>query len=195
MRILIVADVESRYIWDFFQKEAFENIDLIISCGDLKNEYLSFLVTMVKAPLLYVPGNHNTKYLRETPEGCTPIDDIIYKYKGIRIMGLGGSMMYNGRPYQYTEKQMQKRINKLRFKLFWNKGIDILVTHAPAQGINDGEDICHNGFNSFNKIIDKYSPKYFFHGHQHLSYGNVDRIAVRGNTKIINAYDYYIVEY
>ena len=33
------------------------------------------------------------------------------------------------------------------------------------------------------------------HGHQHLSYGKAERMANRGETKIINGYEYYIVEY
>ena len=31
MRILAVADVESKYYWDFFEKSKLEDIDLIIS--------------------------------------------------------------------------------------------------------------------------------------------------------------------
>ena len=40
MKILFIADEESKIYWDFFKKEQFEGIDLIISCGDLKPEYL-----------------------------------------------------------------------------------------------------------------------------------------------------------
>ena len=35
MRILVLADKESPYLWDYFEKSKFEGIDLIISCGDL----------------------------------------------------------------------------------------------------------------------------------------------------------------
>lgn len=42
MKILLLADVESKYLWDYFEKEKLDGIDLIISCGDLKAEYLSF---------------------------------------------------------------------------------------------------------------------------------------------------------
>ena len=35
MRILAIADEESAYLWDFFEKSKLEGIDLIISCGDL----------------------------------------------------------------------------------------------------------------------------------------------------------------
>lgn len=193
---MLVADIESRYIWDYFQPEKFKDIDLILSSGDVKAEYLSFLVTMIKAPLFYIPGNHNDKYLKNPPEGCENIDDTIVTYKGIKIMGLGGSMRYNMGHYQYTEKEMNKRIKDLRFKLWRSKGVDILLTHSPAYGIGDGDDLCHTGFQCFNTFMDKYSPKYLIHGHQHLSYGyQPERIKRYKNTVIINAYDHYILDY
>lgn len=196
LKILLVSDVETPYLWDFFQPDKFNDIDLIISCGDLKADYLSFLVTMIKAPLYYVPGNHNEKYLKSPPEGCESIDGKLVVYKGVRILGLGGSMRYNSAEnYQYTEKEMKKRIFKLKAKLWWNKGFDILVTHSPSYGYGDGKDLCHIGFKCFNDLLNKYSPKYFFHGHQHLNYGLKPRILQHGTTKIINAFEYYIVEY
>ena len=45
MRILAIADEESKYLWDYFQKEKLEGIDLILSSGDLNPNYLSFLAT------------------------------------------------------------------------------------------------------------------------------------------------------
>lgn len=37
--------------------------------GDLKAEYLEFLVTMGKSPVLYVPGNHDSRYVERPPRG------------------------------------------------------------------------------------------------------------------------------
>ena len=54
MRILALADEESKYLWDYFEKSKLEGIDLIISCGDLDPRYLSFLTTFTNAPVLYV---------------------------------------------------------------------------------------------------------------------------------------------
>jgi Icc-related predicted phosphoesterase len=194
VKILLVADVESSYIWDHFDPERFKDVELIISCGDLKAEYLSYLVTVLNVPLFYVPGNHDQDYEKKPPEGCDSLDGKIITYKGIRFLGLGGSMKYKDSSYQYTEKDMEKRIAKLRPKLILNKGIDILVTHAAAQGLGDGEDLCHKGFASFNKLLDKYSPKYYFHGHQHLNYGRGERKMNYKDTTIINAFEYYIVD-
>lgn len=195
MKILVVADTEDPYIWDHFDYERFRQVELILSCGDVKAEYLSFLVTLIKAPLYYVHGNHNDNYSQNPPEGCTSIDGEFVEYKNIRIAGLGGSMRYKQGINQYNEKQMKRRIFKLKWKIWRHKGLDILVTHAPAFGMNDGSDLCHNGFKSFYTLLDRHSPKYFIHGHQHMNYKFQPRICTYKNTKVINAYGYYIVDY
>ena len=195
MRILVLADEESKYLWDFFEKSKLEGIDLIISCGDLKASYLSFLATLASVPVLYVHGNHDGRYDQNPPEGCICIEDDIYVHEGIRILGLGGSQLYNYGPYQYTEKDMSKRVRKLWKKLWQHKGFDILVTHSPAYKFNDGEDLPHRGFQVFNELIEKYKPKYFVHGHVHMNYGRqYPREDVLGETKVINAYIRHIVE-
>lgn len=196
MKILAIADEECKALWDHYEPGKLDDIDLIISCGDLDPRYLSFLATFAKCPVLYVHGNHDRKYKQIPPEGCICIEDQIYEYQGVRILGLGGSMQYASTEHQYTEKQMKKRINKLRWKLFFKKGFDILVTHAPAYGINDGEDLPHRGFQAFLSLLDKYTPKYFLHGHMHMNYRqNQKQTDLYNQTKIINAYERCIFEY
>ena len=195
MKILFIADEESKLYWDYFKKEYFEDIDIIVSCGDLKASYLSFLSTMLPVPVLYVHGNHDDKYDRNPPEGCICIEDSVFEYKGVRFLGLGGSNRYKPGVNQYTEKQMAKRIRKLRWKLFRSKGFDVLVTHSPAKGFHDDVDECHKGFDAFYGLIDKYKPKYFVHGHVHLNYGRqFVREDMIGETKVINAFEKYIIE-
>jgi Icc-related predicted phosphoesterase len=196
MRILLLADIESKYYYDFFEKSKLNDIDLIISAGDLEADYLSFLATYAKCPVLYVKGNHDGRYDEKPPEGCICIDDTIYVHEGIRIMGLGGSMLYNGSGCQFTEKDMQYRILKMKPKLLMKKGIDILVTHAPAYGLNDGDDLPHMGFKCFKKLLEKYSPKYYIHGHVHMTYGrSYKRVDTYKDTTVVNAYERYILEY
>ena len=195
MKILLIADEESKIYWDFFKKEQFEGIDLIISCGDLKPEYLSFLATMTTVPVLYVRGNHDDKYEKYPPEGCICIEDQIYNFNGIRILGLGGSYRYKPGINQYTEGQMTRRVNKMFLKIKRNRGFDILVTHSPAKGLHDGEDMCHRGFQIFNRLIEKYHPKYFVHGHVHMNYGRqFPREDYIGDTCVVNAFERYVIE-
>jgi len=91
---------------------------------------------------------------------------------------------------------MRKRIKKTRTMINQFGGIDIIVTHAPAKGHGDGEDLCHTGFEIFNEIIEEYKPSYFLHGHQHLNYTHKsDRIQYFDKTIIINGYNYHFFEY
>ena len=85
MKILFLADEESKVYWEYFKKEDFKDIDIIVSCGDLNPSYLSFLTTMVGIPLLYVHGNHDDKYKDKPPEGCISIEDKVYVYEGVRF--------------------------------------------------------------------------------------------------------------
>lgn len=195
MRILTIADEESRSLWDFYDKSKLEGIDLILSCGDLKAEYLSFLVTMANVDLLYVHGNHDRGYETKPPEGCFCVDDDLVVWQDIRILGLGGSMRYKPGTLQYSEKEMQHRIRRLSWKLYLHKGFDILLTHAPAAGINDLDDLPHKGFACFNKLLEKYEPAYFLHGHVHQSYGSFTRSQTVGKTTVVNAFEKYIIEY
>ena len=195
MKILALSDAECLSLWDYYTPGKLDGYDLIISCGDLKASYLSFIVTMARVPVLYVHGNHDTGYGRNPPEGCDCIEDQLIVYNGVRILGLGGCRRYRPGPHQYTDKEMRKRIRKLRWKLWWHKGVDVVVTHAPPAGVGDDEDIAHRGFDAFLPLLEKYRPQVLLHGHVHMSY-KMDKTRERqlGSTRVINVYERYTVE-
>ena len=192
---MAIADEESKLLWDYFDKSYLEGIDLILSCGDLKPQYLSFLATFTTVPILYVHGNHDDRYAETPPDGCICIEDTIYVHNGVRILGLGGSMRYKPGAHQYTERQMRWRVRKLWWKLKYHKGFDILLTHAPAYHFNDEEHLPHRGFQVFLELLDKYKPSYFIHGHVHLNYGRFPRTSMYKETQVINAYEKHIFDF
>jgi len=195
VKILIVSDEESPALWDYYVPGRLKDYDLIISCGDLKAKYLSFLVTMARCPLLYVHGNHDTDYIKEPPDGCDCIDDQIVVFNGIRILGLGGCRKYHPGKYQYTERQMRARIRRLRWKLWRMKGVDIVVTHAPPEDLGDLNDPAHWGFAALRELLDKYHPQYLLHGHVHMRYQDDKprELHYNGST-IINTTERYVLE-
>lgn len=195
MRILLIADQAEPTLWENLDRRKLEGVELVLSCGDLPPEYLSFLTCFTPAPILYIHGNHDGKYRVKPPEGCICIEDTIYEYNGLRILGLGGCMRYSRGPHQYTEREMLRRVKRLRFKLWRSGGIDILLTHAPAYRLGDDTDLAHTGFETFLYMIEKYRPKLLVHGHVHQSYRH-DFMRVRqcGQTQVINACGYYIVD-
>lgn len=197
MKVMVLSDEPCKALWDSPNpREKLADVDLILSCGDLPAEYLEFLATFTAAPVLYVHGNHDRHYATRAPGGCICIEDTIYTYQGLRILGLGGCMLYNPHAaHQYTERAMCMRIRKLWIKLMHHKGFDILVTHAPAQGINDGPDAAHAGFSCFTALLEKYKPAWFIHGHVHMQYdSSLPRVCTYGKTTVINASERYVFE-
>jgi len=195
MKILSVSDYVVSTLYDNFDAEQFPKIDLILSCGDLPPEYLSYLLASFNVPVYYVRGNHDIRYDSKPPGGCLDLHARLIQFQGIKMLGLEGSRWYSGGPNQYTEKEMRKIIRGLRSKIWWQKGVDIIITHAPPRYIHDAEDLCHRGFESFRWLIDHYCPIYFIHGHIHADFSDhAERITKINKTKIVNTYGYYIFE-
>lgn len=191
---------------------------MIISAGDLDLSYYGYIVSSLNKNLFFVFGNHNLKeiynfrkeYASDTEGrvplgilqrtyGSTYIGGRIVREKGLLIAGLGGSYSYNKGMNQYSEFQMTLKILTLLpsliiNRIFRKRWLDILVTHAPVRGINDGEDLCHRGFKVFRLFIRLFKPMYHLHGHVHLYDLNTKRETQFGETTIINIYESYILE-
>lgn len=195
MKILLLADQAEPTLWEHLDKRKLEGVELVLSCGDLPASYLSFLTCFTSAPILYIRGNHDDRYDKHPPEGCECIEDQVVTVGGLRILGLGGSMRYNRGINQYTEREMRQRVNRLRFKLWRSGGIDILLTHSPARHLGDDTDLAHIGFETFLDVMDRYHPRYMVHGHVHQNYQyNFKRIRQHGDTIVINAFGYYLLD-
>jgi predicted phosphodiesterase len=223
-RILAVSDSVDPALYDHFSVERWraEKIELIISCGDLPSDYLSYLVSRFDVPLYYVPGNHDENYREEPPEGGESIDGKLVTFNGLRILGLGGAPRYNEGENQYTESGMSWRIACLKPRIWLAHGIDLLVTHAPPQycplaygrcpkpaGVglpcihpaqagretcSDAPDRAHRGFAAFTELIHTYHPRVMLHGHTHLSFGRAKRLVELNGTNVVDAYGYYLLD-
>ena len=156
MKILAISDEEVPGFYEYYTPGVFDGYDLILACGDLKKRYLEFIVTLAPCPVLYVRGNHDESFKDMPPEGCICIEDQIYVYHGVRILGLGGCQKYKQGMNFYTEKEMRKRVGKLWFQLWKHKGIDILLTHAPAGHGNDRQLIDESAVSCL-KVVEPFS--------------------------------------
>ena len=195
IKILAVSDFIDKSLTKMVEDNTLEPVDLIISCGDLAPEYLSFLKNRLEKPLFYVKGNHDIRYNNPSNlMGCENIHAKLARFKTLNILGLEGSIWYSGGVNQYTDKQMDKIIFRMWFSLWKKGGVNIVVTHAPPRGIHDGPDHCHTGFDSFVKFIDKRKPDYFIHGHIHKEFKNLEhRTTIVNSTKVINTCGFIIL--
>ncbi len=203
MKILSVSDWVEHELTDRFDAARFSGIDLVLSCGDLPPEYLERLNAILKVPLFYVLGNHDIRFTQKfgqkfgqkSPAGCLNMHARIIRHRGLNIMGLEGSLWYNGGPFQYTEAQMRKTIRGLWLKLWRMGGVDIVITHAPPRHVHDAEDQCHKGFECFRQFVDKHSPGFFIHGHIHARFSDASqRETIINQTRVVNTCGYHIFE-
>ena len=188
MAILAVGDeVDERLLGERIS-DSLREVRLLLSCGDLPADYLEALVDRFQVPLLYVRGNHD-RWHRESPPPGENIHGRLAIVRGVRILGFEGSNWYNGAGVQYTERQMWWRVAAARPAVWRAGGVDVVLTHAPPFGVHDGRDVCHTGFKIFRTLLETVRPRYFVHGHTHLSYTPMaSRVTIAGGTRIVNAF-------
>jgi Icc-related predicted phosphoesterase len=221
VKILAVSDEVVEFLYGPGLRQKFEDIDLVLGCGDLPYYYLEFIVTVLDVPLYYVPGNHDRseQYLSDgriihSAQGCEVLDQrtarLPVNLNGaaaagrppqLLLAGLGGSIRYNNDSlHQHTEGEMASRVvslaprlllNRLRFGRF----LDILVTHSPPRGIHDDTDRAHTGFNVFRTFMDVFRPRLLLHGHSHVYRPDTQTSTRYKHTQVINVYPYRTIEW
>ena len=98
-------------------REKLAGVDIILSCGDLPKKYLEYLTNFTAALFCMFTATTMAAIRAMSPAAASGVDDEVYIWKGLRIMGLGGCIRYNREDtYQYTEKEMRRRARKLWFK-------------------------------------------------------------------------------
>jgi predicted phosphodiesterase len=152
-------------------RRRYSDVELIVSCGDMPAAYLEFITSVLNLPLFYVRGNHDEGY-SDRPPGGEDLHNRIVTHNGISFMGLEGSIRYNNGAIQYNDVEMMRMVlgagPKLQFRKWrYGRAVDVFVTHSPAHGIHDGEDLPHHGFKSFLKYMEWYRPRFMVHGHVH----------------------------
>jgi Icc-related predicted phosphoesterase len=219
MKILCISDQIDPLVYSNTIKDRFGDVDLVLCAGDLPLDYLDFIISSLNKPLFFVFGNHHVEDLRffkggdgfsspyswdETAgsgrgSGAVHIGSRVRREGNLIIAGLGGSMRYNRGENQYTNLEMILEIIKLLpgllfNRLFRGRFLDILLTHAPPQGIHDKEDRCHWGFKAFLTFMRIFKPKYLVHGHIHLYDLSDIRVTTYQDTVVINAYSHFIID-
>ena len=142
MKILSVSDMVHGLIYSPRIASRFEDVDLVISCGDLPFYYLEYIVSSLNVPLYYVRGNHAgrvevcSSIEKREPWGAIDLHSHCKRdQSGLLLAGIEGCLRYNYGPYQYTQLDMWMMVFRLVPGLMLNKirygrYLDIFVTHA-----------------------------------------------------------------
>lgn len=205
MKILAVSDEVVERLYTLCQNGHFNDVELIVGCGDLPYPYLENIVSFLNVPLLYVPGNHDPDYSPEDSkshaEGGSNLDRKLVRFKTFLVGGLGGCIQY--RPdgtNQYTQSDAYFRAFSMVPRLLVNRVhygrcMDILITHSPPFGIHDDDTQAHRGLKAVNWLIRVAKPRYHLHGHTHFYRRNLaDSESTFRETRIINVHPYKLLD-
>lgn len=174
MKVLAIAD--KRPDIDIASAVNSEGIELIITLGDLTREDILGLEAVKHIPKIGVYGNHDSGlYMPEL--GIWDLHLKIWDFQGVRFGGFGGCVRYKENPdaIMFTQDEANALMKDF-------PKVDVFISHCPPRGINDEEEVAHQGFDALRKYIDEQQPKVWLHGHTYPSDETI--IKQHGNTRI-----------
>lgn len=208
VNVLVIADEVAPNLTDSRLHDL--SPDLVLSAGDLPWDYVEWVSHVARCPTVFVPGNHDPEvktarltrrgeYLRHgvpcdppRPCGATNADGTVVEAAGLRIAGLGGCVKYRTGPHQYTQREYDRRGQRL-IRRARSAPVDVLLTHAPPLGLGDAEDRPHVGIEALHAVIGELQPTWHLHGHVH-PYGQRLSDHQLGRTTIRNVIPWKVLD-
>lgn len=161
------------------------NVELIITLGDLTREDLLQLEQITTIPKIGVYGNHDSgTYMPEL--GIWDMHLKVWDYNGLRFGGFQGCVRYKENP----DAIMCTQEEATRLMANFPK-VDVFLCHCPPRGINDEEEVAHQGFDAIRDYIEREQPKVLLHGHTYPTEENV--VKQHGLTRIEYVFEYKIL--
>lgn len=206
MKLLAVSDTEVGFLYSPMIRDRFQDVDIILSCGDLPYYYIEYMITMLNVPCYFVRGNHasdreiGVNSTRRYPWGAIDLHRrCVEDDSGLLFAGLEGSLRYNRGQHQYTQAEYWAMVFNLVPHFLLNRVshgryLDIFIAHAPPWQVHDADDLPHRGIKAFRWLIHVFHPVYFLHGHIHVYRQDTITRTLLGNTTIQNVYGYKLLQ-
>ena len=188
IRLLAVSDALEPALADSRNRSSLGTIDLIVGCGDLDCDDLSFIADGFDAPLIYVRGNHDSdERWRECGSYCPdPIHSSAVLHRaGLAVAGLTWPGR-RGKAAQRNERVAWSQAMRLATRRLGHFDPMIVMSHVPPLGAGDvPTDPYHRGFKGYRWLLERLEPTLWLHGHTPLAAARDWQVQV-GRTKVIN---------
>ncbi len=200
IRLLAVSDEREPALEIARNREPLAPLDGVIGCGDLDPRWLAFLGDAFAAPLIYVRGNHDRG--GDWDERRLVVPDPLRSGSETHLAGLAIAA------FEWPDVDGQG--NRRRSDIAWTQALRVaiprlgaamlgraepllVVSHAPPEGVGDGDDAYHRGFPGYRWLLDRLQPPLWLHGHTTVA--SVDELVVRcGPSTVINVTGAILVE-
>jgi Icc-related predicted phosphoesterase len=158
------------------------DVDLLISLGDLSDITILKTAKTVNARKIYaVKGNHDSGEVFSQP--IVDLHRVIKISDGTAFGGFCGCWKYKPIGFHIFEQQDV-------FSLMSHmSAVDIFIAHNSPRGVHERDQHAHVGFDSFKDYINRYQPRLFLHGHQH-----VNSTMKIGKTEVLGVFGFRFVD-
>jgi hypothetical protein len=188
IRLLAVSDVLEPTLLDARNRQAVAPVDLIVGCGDLDCDDLTFITDGFDAPIVYVHGNHDTnERWRQCRDFCPePIHTTAILHRaGLSIAGLTWPGR-RGKGGNRSERVAWSQAMRVATRRLGRLDPMIVLSHVPPLGAGDAPtDPYHRGFKGYRWLLDRLEPTLWLHGHTPLAATAEWKVQV-GLTVVVN---------
>ena len=196
IRLLAVSDQFEQALTDERSRRAIGPIDLIVGCGDLDCDDLSFLADGFNAPIVYVLGNHDSDSRWEACRASCPdaITSTAIRHEvGLSIAGLTWPGPRGARARRSEGRAWSQSIKLAALRL-GRSDPAIVISHVPPLGTGDKPTTgFHRGFRGYSWLMGRLQPRLWLHGHTPLA-AATDWHIQRGSTTVVNATGAVVIE-
>lgn len=195
-RLLAVSDEADRTLWHHLDRTALEPLDLLVSCGDLPPDYLSYLEGSLRVPFVYVKGNHdlNEAWRQQAARllpgrrGRTELVDAA----GLTVALLGWPGSTKARTSGLAMSAWGDAFG-LWLASLRHRRPAIVVSHVAPHDAGDTPDVYHRGFRAYRWLAERLRPILWLHGHTTPA-SAPQRVTRVGPTTCVNVTGAYVIE-
>ena len=197
IRILAVSDQFDRALEDERSRRSVGPIDLIVGCGDLDCDELSFLADGFNAPMVYVLGNHDADARWEACRAYCPdaaISTALHHESGIAIAGLTWPGK-RGPGAPRSERKAWSQSLRLAVRRLGRHKPVMIISHVPPLGAGDMPSPAgyHRGFRGYSWLMRRVRPPLWLHGHTPLA-ATTEWHIQRDSTTLVNVTGAVVIE-
>ena len=196
MRILAVSDETDPTLSEHLDRTALGPLDLLVSCGDLPPDYLSYLDGVLRVPFVFVRGNHDLDDVWEHEAGTLlpePRRSDLVEIDGFDVVALD----WPGRYRERTRSQdlgVWRHVIALRLSAaLRGRQPLIVVSHVSPHDADDVRDVYHRAFGGYHWLAEQLRPALWLHGHTTPA-SVPERVTHIGPTTCVNVTGAYLIE-
>jgi calcineurin-like phosphoesterase family protein len=196
IRILAISDDPDHALDDARNRDPLGQVDLVVGCGDLSPDWLSFVADAFLAPLVYVRGNHDDRGPWPEPKGVPVAASGVDRktLPGLPILALSWPR-FTRDGARHDERSAWRQVASLgRHAIRSPRPPMLVVSHVPPRDAGDTPtDPYHRGYSAYRFLADRVRPPLWLHGHTNLAAQTswLDRC---GPTTLVNATGSVLVE-